>query len=148
MTTTNQGCEYRGGSAELLLELSKDIEKYGDLKAAAKHWEMGGFGQSWVDCSLTSIESVNLIYRRKPEPPRRITIGAHSFPEPVRKDLSGSETYWVAVPHSDRSIRCFEWDNSDFDKSALKSGMMQLTRQGAIDQLAAIKALCNERVSG
>jgi hypothetical protein len=70
---------------------------------------------------------------------KRITIGAHSFPEPVREALGVDEKYWVVSTDDD----VFEatWIGSALDRYRLKAGIIQPSLDDARDQLAATLAL-------
>lgn len=71
---------------------------------------------------------------------KRITIGDHSFPEPVLDAPDHGTEYWFCYP-AYGSVNDRKWANSSEDMAIITNTGIQLTEQGAQDQLAAMQAM-------
>lgn len=98
MTTTNQGRTYRGGSVELLIEVAKDIATHQDKLSVEQLWEVKN-PHTWCEVNIEDLLNHKVIIRRRPV--KRITIGSHSFPEPVR-EADGQYAVRIAVVSPNR----------------------------------------------
>lgn len=68
-------------------------------------------------------------YRRKPQ---TILVNGIEVPEPVRKPLKESESYWIAVPTNPRKALSTVWLDDEDDEYFLHSGLVHLTKEAAV----------------
>ena len=109
-----------------------------------KPWEafqVKGFVDEWVDVSAAIIFHDNLQYRLKPEPPKTIRIGEYDVPEPVHEPLENGTEYWITHFSLVGLVDYFKWYNDDFDKRALKNGLIHLTKEAAVIHAKALLSL-------
>lgn len=103
-------------------------------------WEkrLLGLAEEWEVCESNPAWALIAEYRRAP---KRINIGGHSFPEPVREALEDQQEYWQIGFYTGGYISERKWNDMKEDFFWLKSGLIQLTKSGAEEQLAATLAL-------
>ena len=76
--------------------------------------------------------------------PKRITVTGmdgkeYSFPEPMRVAPGFGTEYWVV---NGTDVYESQWDNDAIDAKRLTLGICQATEQGAVEQRAALIAVC------
>lgn len=69
---------------------------------------------------------------------KTIQIGEFTVPEPLRVPM---EVYWLIDPTSAPYIYSMEWQDTQREHEWLANGMLQATKEGAEQQLAAIFSL-------
>ena len=77
----------------------------------------------------------------KPEPPKTIRIGEYDVPEPVHEPLENGTEYWITHFSLVGLVDYFKWYNDDFDKRALKNGLIHLTKEAAVIHAKALLSL-------
>lgn len=75
--------------------------------------------------------------------PKTIQIGEFTVPEPLRTVPTG--VCWLIDPTSTPYIYSTEWQNTQCEREWLANGMIQATKEGAEQQLAAIFSLTKEK---
>lgn len=78
--------------------------------------------------------------------PETMSLAGHEFPVPVREALKVGQNYWIpridlgdyGEPHT--------WSDHYIDGGYLKLGLIQITREGAIDQAKAMIASVGGKV--
>ena len=83
----------------------------------------------------------HMVYRLKPEPPKTIRIGEYDVPEPVREPLEKDTEYWIAHFSLAELANRFKWYSDEFDKRALKNGLIHLTKEAAVIHAKALISL-------
>jgi hypothetical protein len=83
------------------------------------------------------------IYRRRPAMLHVIDANGKrwEFPQPMREALRRGQNYWAIMADDDRII-CSSWWDDPADEKRLKLGRCQSTKDGAQQQLAALRAVC------
>lgn len=78
-------------------------------------------------------------------PPPMRAINGHEFPEPVREPLKKGQGYWLVIPTDQLGFSYGTWEDADSEFRWLDRGLIQLTEEGAWQQLKAmLAALRNE----
>lgn len=106
--------------AQDALETDKPWERW-----EFKHMDRG----SWLSMSDHPAWNPDYEYRRKP---KTILVNGIEVPEPVRKPLKYSETYWLAVPTNRNRAVSATWFGDDDDELFLRKGLVHLTKETAI----------------
>lgn len=105
-----------------------------DLKETDKPWERWQYKmpeEGWKDLQGDPFWAVKVEYRRKPK-----TIKATiEIPEPERKELRPGQKYYCADFLPDGEPTYSTWTDSPMDHLRLKSGVIHLTKEGAVAHL-------------
>lgn len=91
--------------------------------------------ENWLNMSDHPAWIAGYEYRRKP---KTILVNGIEVPEPVRKPLKESETYWLAVPTNPRRAFSTVWINNEDDEYFLRSGLVHLTKEAAVLHVEAM----------
>ena len=62
-------------------------------------------------------------------PANTININGYEVPEPVREPLKNGKDYYAASPHTRGKPYLYKWVNCEFDKHALKNGLIHLSKK-------------------
>lgn len=73
-------------------------------------------------------------------PPPMRSINGYEFPEPVREPLKKGQGYWLVDPTDHAGVSYGYWDSEGCDIRWLERGLIQLTEEGARQQLKAMLA--------
>jgi len=112
---------------------AKLVEQYcRDWLETDKPWErwqyLARHYQTWNNCTEHPAFSDWHEYRRKP---RTILINGIEVPEPEREPLENNQEYFMTDLDPVRRTDPIAWDNHDFDKKALRNGLIHLTKESA-----------------
>jgi hypothetical protein len=77
--------------------------------------------------------------------PKMLSINGYEFPEPIRGGLSEGDNYFLCHP-SYGKVDIMLWVETEVCHRFLDNGLIQRTKQGAEQQLAAILAACRGEV--
>ena len=61
--------------------------------------------------------------------PNTININGYEVPEPVREPLKNGKEYYAASPHTRGKPYLYKWVNCEFDKHALKNGLIHKNKK-------------------
>lgn len=120
--------------AALMAEYAKDAA---ETETPWERWEFRRGDEEW----LRSIKHPEWLaafqYRRKPEPPKTITVNGFEVPAPVAESPAESELVWVASPLSRdfaaKARYVAEWDFHKF-----KRGLLHATEEAAVAHAKAM----------
>ena len=62
-------------------------------------------------------------------PPNTININGYDVPEPVREPLKNGKEYYAASPHTRGKPYLYKWEDCEFDKHALKNGLIHKNKK-------------------
>lgn len=81
-------------------------------------------------------------------PPPMRSINGYEYPEPVREPLKYGQPYWIPFIDRDELThpKRYEWVDASVDRTWLKRGLIQLTKEGAVAQAKAIILACGGEV--
>lgn len=106
--------------AQDALETDKPWERWEVKRADRENWLNMSNHPAWIS---------DYNYRRKPQ---TILVNGIEVPEPVRKPLKESETYWLAVPTNRNRAVSIVWIDDKDDEYALQCGLIHLTKEAAV----------------
>lgn len=92
-------------------------------------WEYQNNSTDWEDLSDHPSWHKCCGYRRKPQ---TILVNGIEVPEPVRKPLKESESYWLAVPTNRNRAVLTTWLGDADDAIFLHNGLVHLTKEAAV----------------
>lgn len=74
-------------------------------------------------------------------PPPMLSINGHDFPEPVREPLKEGQEYWRVDLTLHDAVVGYKWGGDECEFRWLDRGLIQLTEEGAQQQLKAMLAV-------
>lgn len=105
-----------------------------DAAETNKPWErweysVSGTDTDWYGLTVNPLWEPSVSYRRKLQ---TISVNGIEVPEPVRKPLKESETYWLAVPTNRNRAVSIVWIDDKDDEYVLQCGLIHLTKEAAV----------------
>lgn len=120
--------------AALMAEYAKDAA---ETDTPWERWEFSRGDEEWLRPIKHPEWLAAFQYRRKPEPPKTITVNGFEVPAPVAGPPAESELVWLAVPSNpdfaSRVRYVSEWDFNKFER-----GLLHTTREAAVAHAKAM----------
>lgn len=111
----------------------KKVEIRGVIASCNEEWRLLNIHNTSIDVLTSGL----FMFRLAQE---TITIGDVSFPKPESKPLEADTEYWVTQTDYETYVALdpFLWSDSPCDKMFLERGIVQLSRENAIEHAKAL----------
>ena len=109
----------------------KKVEIRGALSSHNDEWSLLNEYQTYIRLLTNGL----FMFRLAQE---MVTIGDVSFPKPESEPLKYDEEYWVADPAANNYVSASQWSDKLDELVLLRSGLIHLTRENAIEHAKAL----------